>query len=137
MDTERLKDQSAFITHRELTRTQEKLRDELSGKIDGSNRRIDGVDDKVDNLRDIVLPLLESSKQTAENTRKMADGFERFADRTNERLNGLDVSTEGLKHIASGATEQKKIRGTIVVAIIGGVTTLIATLFALAPHLFK
>ena len=136
MDTENLKDQSAFITHRELTRTQKELRDELASKIEGTSRRIDTVDDKVDNLRDLVLPLLESSKQTAENTRKMSEGFEKFADRTNDRLSGHDVSLEGLKHTATGATEQKKIRGTIVVAIIGGVTTLIATLFALAPHLF-
>lgn len=136
MDTENLKDSSAFITHRELTRTQKELRDELSAKIEGTSRRIDTVDDKVDNLRDLVLPLLEFSKQTAENTRKMSDGFEKFADRTNDRLSGHDVTLEGLKHTATGATEEKKIRGSIVIAIITGVTTLIGTLIALAPVIF-
>lgn len=144
MDTEKLKDQSAFITHRELVRTQDELRKELSTKIEGTSRRLDDVDDKVDHLRDLVLPLLETSKQTAENTRKMAESMDKFTEsqratngRIYERLNVHDVSLEGLKHTAGASAEKKKSNATIIVAVIGAVTTLITGLFALAPYVFN
>lgn len=143
MEPETLKDSSAFITHRELMRTQKELRDEVSAKVDGTNRRLDDVDDKVDHLRDLVLPLLETSKQTQENTRRMADSLDRFAEgqrATNgivrDKLGVHDVLFERIT-VANGAqTEVKKAHATIIVAIVGGVTTLIASLFALAPYLF-
>lgn len=143
MDTEHLKEQSAFITHRELVRTQDELRKELVGKIEGSNRRLDDVDDKVDHLRDLVLPLLETSRATEKNTERMADGFERFAEkqtetngRVYEKLGVHDVMFERI-NVSSGAqTEKKKANATIIVAVIGGITTLIASLFALAPLVF-
>lgn len=143
MDTDSLKEQSAFITYRELTRTQDDLRKELVGKVEGTNRRLDDVDDKVDNLRDLVLPLLETSKQTAENTRKMADSMDKFTEgqratngRIYEKLNGHDVAITKLDVSSGAQTEKKKANATIIVAIIGAVTTLIASLFALAPYLF-
>lgn len=144
METETIKDQSAFITHRELTRTQDALRKELSDKIDGNNRRLDDVDDKVDNLRDMVLPLLETSKQTAENTRKMAESMDRFTEgqratngRIYEKLNGHDVSLEGLKLTAGANAEKKRSNATIIVAVISTVGALILGIFQLAPLFFN
>jgi len=143
MEPEQLKDQSAFITIRELARTQKELRDEVTAKVDGTNRRIDTVDDKVDNLRDLVLPLLETSKQTQENTRRMADSLDRFTEgqrATNgvvyDRLSVHDVEIAKMGVSSGAQAEVKKANATVIVAIIGGVTTLIASLFALAPYLF-
>ena len=143
METESLENSSAFITHRELARTQKELRDEVSAKVDGTNRRIDGVDDKVDHLRDLVLPLLETSKQTQENTRRMADSLDRFAEgqrATNgvvrDKLSAHDVEIAKMGVSSGAQAEVKKANATVIVAIIGGVTTLIASLFALAPYLF-
>lgn len=137
METETLRDQSAFITHRELVRTQDALRSEMSSKIDS-------VDDKVDNLRDMVLPLLETSKQTAENTRKMAESMDRFTEsqratngRIYEKLNGHDVSLEGLKLTAGANAEKKRGNATIIVAVISTVGALILGIFQLAPLLFN
>lgn len=137
METETLRDQSAFITHRELVRTQDALRSEMSGKIDS-------VDDKVDNLRDMVLPLLETSKQTAENTRKMADSMDKFTEgqratngRIYEKLNGHDVSLEGLRLTAGASAEKKKSNATIIVAVISTVGALILGIFQLAPLFFN
>lgn len=137
METETLRDQSAFITHRELVRTQDALRSEMSSKIDG-------VDDKVDNLRDMVLPLLETSKQTAENTRKMADSMDKFTEgqratngRIYEKLNVHDVSLEGLRLTAGASAEKKKSNATIIVAVISTVGALILGIFQLAPLFFN
>ncbi len=137
METETLRDQSAFITHRELVRTQDALRSEMSGKIDS-------VDDKVDNLRDMVLPLLETSKQTAENTRKMAESMDKFTEgqratngRIYEKLNGHDVSLEGLRLTAGASAEKKKSNATIIVAVISTVGALILGIFQLAPLFFN
>lgn len=144
MDTETLKDQSAFITHRELVRTQDELRKELSSKIEGTSRRLDDVDDKVDHLRDLVLPLLETSKQTAENTRKMAESMDKFTEsqratngRIYEKLNVHDVSLEGLKHTAGANAEKKRSNATIIVAVISTVGAIILGIFQLAPLLFN
>jgi len=136
MEPQELKEQSAFITHRELMRTQKELRDEVSAKVDA-------VDDKVDHLRDLVLPLLETSKQTAENTRKMAESMDKFTEgqratngRVYDKLSAHDVQLERITVSSGAQAEVKKANATVIVAIIGGVTTLIASLFALAPYLF-
>lgn len=137
METESLRDQSAFITHRELVRTQDALRNEMSGKIDS-------VDDKVDNLRDMVLPLLETSKQTAENTRKMAESMDKFTEgqratngRIYEKLNVHDVSLEGLRLTAGASAEKKRSNAGIIIAVITTVGGIITGLFALAPIIFN
>lgn len=144
METERLKGQSAFITYDTLMRTQTDLREEMSGKIDRVNDKVEDVDDKVDNLRDMVLPLLETSKQTAENTRKMAESMDRFTEgqratngRIYEKLNGHDVSLEGLKLTAGANAEKKRSNATIIVAVISTVGALILGIFQLAPLFFN
>lgn len=144
MEAEKLKGQSAFITYETLARTQDELRRDMTAKIDKTNEKVDDVEDKVDNLRDMVLPLLETSKQTAENTRKMAESMDRFTEsqratngKLSDRLNVHDVTIEGLKHTAGANVEKKKGNATIIVAVIGAVTTLITGLFALAPYVFN
>lgn len=144
MEAEKLKGQSAFITYDTLMRTQTDLREEMSGKIDRVNDKVEDVDDKVDNLRDMVLPLLETSKQTAENTRKMADSMDKFTEgqratngRIYEKLNGHDVSLEGLRLTAGASAEKKKSNATIIVAVISTVGALILGIFQLAPLFFN
>lgn len=144
MEAEKLRAQSAFITHETLARSQDELRREMSAKIDKTNDKVDDVEDKVDNLRDMVLPLLETSKQTADNTHKIAEAMDKFTEtqratngRLYDRLNTHDVTIEGLKHTAGANVEKKKSNATIIVAVIGAVTTLITGLFALAPYIFN
>ena len=52
----------SYVTRLELERTQSNLKTELK-------KEINAVDDKVDGLKELVLPLVETSKQTAENTK--------------------------------------------------------------------
>ena len=144
MEAEKLRGQSAFITHETLARTQDELRREMTAKIEKVNDKVDDVDDKVDNLRDMVLPLLESSKQTADNTRKIAEAMDKFTESqhaTNgkiyDKLNAHDVSLEGLKHTAGAVIEKKKGNVTIIVAVLSIVGTLVGGLFALAPLFFN
>lgn len=129
--------QAGHVTRLELIESQQRLKDDVT-------KRIEGVDDKVDNLRDMVLPLLETSKQTADNTRKMAESMDRFTEgqratngRIYEKMNGQDVVIEGLKHTSGARSEVKKANATIIVAVIGGVAAIITGLFALAPYLFN
>lgn len=144
MEAEKLRAQSAFITHETLARSQDELRREMSAKIDKTNDKVDDVEDKVDNLRDMVLPLLETSKQTAENTRKMADSMDRFTESqraTNgkiyDKLSGHDLSIEGLKLTAGANTEKKKSNALLIGTIITTVGGVITGLFALAPYIFN
>lgn len=144
MEAEKLKAQSAFITHETLARSQDELRREMSAKIDKTNDKVDDVEDKVDNLRDMVLPLLETSKQTAENTRKMAESMDRFTESqraTNgkiyDKLSGHEVSIEGLKLTAGANAEKKMGNVKIIVSVLGLVGIVVSGLFALAPLFFN
>lgn len=129
--------QTGYVTRLELVESQHRLKEDVTS-------RIDGVDDKVDNLRDMVLPLLETSKQTAENTRKMAESMDRFTEgqratngRIYEKMNGQDVVIEGLKHTAGANTDKKKSNALLIGTIITTVGGVITGLFALAPYIFN
>ena len=144
MEAEKLRGQSAFITYETLARTQDELRRDMTAKIEKTNDKVDDVEDKVDNLRDMVLPLLETSKQTAENTRKMADSMDRFTEsqratngELSKRLNGHDVTIEGLKQKAEANVEKKKSNALLIGTIITTVGGVITGLFALAPYIFN
>ena len=126
--------QTEYITRLELVESQYALKSEVTAAINA-------IDDKVDNLRDMVLPLLESSKQTAENTRKIAETMDRFTEsqratngKIHGRINDHDVAIEGLRHVAGDSAEKKKASASVIVAIISGVTAVIAGLFAVLPH---
>ena len=62
-----------YVTRLELIKTQQDLKNDVTVKIDE-------VDKKVDTLNDIVLPLVESSKQTAVNTNRMASSLDKFTE---------------------------------------------------------
>lgn len=69
-----------YVTQLEFERKQNEMRQTL-------NKKITAVDDKVDNLRDIVLPMAESSKQTAENTKEIATTMKTFTEEQ-RKVNG-------------------------------------------------
>lgn len=125
-----------YVTRLELYRTQQDLRKDVTYKIDE-------VDSKVDTLNAIVLPLVESSRQTAENTNKMANSLDKFTDeqrKTNgkfhEKFHEHDLSLTELGRQTKVQTETKKANATIVVAIITTLGALIVGIFNLAPIIF-
>lgn len=129
--------QAPFVTRLELIESQHRLKEDVS-------KRIDVVDEKVDTLRDLVLPMGESLKQTAENTRKMAESMDRFTEaqrgtngRIYEKMNGHDVEFARLNAINGAKSENKKANATVIVAVIGGIAAVIGGLFTLAPYLFN
>lgn len=132
-----MEQQAPYVTRLELIETQHRLKEDVT-------KRIDVVDEKVDNLRDVVLPLAESSKQTAANTGKMADTMEKFTEaqretngRLNEKLSSHDVEFARLSVIAGAKSEDKKANATIIVAVIAGFAAIVGGLFTLAPFLFN
>lgn len=147
--------EKSFVTHLELELHGSKIRSDIKREIrlvdENLDRKIVSVDDKVDSLKEIVLPMAESSKQTADNTRKTADLMERFTDeqrKTNGKFHDkfhnhelkfsavdgrfadvgvkLDARTEAKKHNVA--------LWTAILAIVGGV---ISGIFQVAPLLFN
>lgn len=133
-----------YVTQLELERAHNALRIDLK-------KDITTVDDKVDDLRDIVLPMVESSKQTAENTRQIAVSMERFTSeqrQTNgkfyDKFNQNDVTFADIRGQfdavgirLSAKTEEKKMNAgllTTVIVVCGGIITAI---FQFAPTLFN
>ena len=136
MDAETRKEVSGFITYKDMAETQDALRKDLTTKIDA-------VDEKVDDLRDIVLPLIESSKQTAQNTRQIAQSIDRFTEeqrKTNEKvgdaLHSHDKRLDIVTQRTEAYTEQKKANTTVIVAIISAVSAVVTAIIALAPNIF-
>lgn len=129
--------QGGYVTKLELIETQQDLKSDVT-------KRIQEVDDKVDNLRDIVLPLVESSKQTAENTKRIAEGLDKFTEaqrNTNgslyKRLNNHDVALEGVQTRLGADADTKKANATVIVSVLSVVGIIIGGLFALAPQIFS
>lgn len=136
MDAETRKEVSAFITYKDMAETQDALRRDLTA-------RIDGVDEKVDDLRDLVLPLIESSKQTAENTRQIASSIEKFTDaqrKTNEEvgnaLHAHDKRLDVVQKVTEAYSEQKKSNTAVIVAIISALTAVVTAIITIAPNIF-
>src|SRR5699024_11358020 len=118
-------DGEKYVTHLDLMRSQKELKEDVNSKIDE-------VDGKVDYLNNIVLPLVESSKQTAKNTEKIAISMDKFTEeqrKTNsniyERINEQDVSLAELGKVTSSHADKRKSNVTIVVAVIGAIATII------------
>lgn len=126
-----------YVTKLELIKTQKKIEDKVYGKIED-------VDRKVDTLNDIVLPLVESSKQTAANTERMVKSFDGFANeqrKTNgkfyDRLHDHELTINKLGQKTESQIEEKKANATITVAVIAAAAGLLTAIFNLAPLIFN
>ena len=129
-------DGEKYVTHLDLMISQKELKEDVNSKIDE-------VDGKVDYLNNIVLPLVESSKQTAKNTEKMAISMDKFTEeqrKTNsniyQRINEQDVGLAELGQVTSSHADKRKSNVTIIVAVIGAMATIITGIFGLAPYIF-
>lgn len=129
-------DGEKYVTHLDLMISQKELKEDVNSKIDE-------VDGKVDYLNNIVLPLVESSKQTAKNTEKIAISMDKFTEeqrKTNsniyQRINEQDVSLAELGKVTSSHADKRKSNVTIIVAVIGAMATIITGIFGLAPYIF-
>ena len=132
-----MENEKKYVTKIELYQTQREIESKLYGKING-------VEDKVDTLNDIVLPLVETSKQTAENTAKMAlslDDFAKEQRKTNgkfyDRLHDHELSINELGQKTKAQVEEKKANAAITTAVISGIVGVTIAIFNLAPLLFN
>lgn len=129
--------QAGYVTRLELIESQQELKNDMNGKIEE-------VDDKVDHLNKLVLPLLESSKQTAKNTERMAQSLDEFTSEqrtTNgkmySKMNDHDKSITELNIKTNVQSDVKNANAKIIVAVITAVGALIVGIFNLAPLLFN
>jgi len=132
-----MENEKKYVTKIELYQTQQEIEDKLYGKING-------VEDKVDSLNKIVLPLVETSRQTAKNTAKMANSLDEFTKeqrKTNgkfyDRLHHHELSINELGQKTKAQTEEKKANATVTVAVIGAIVGITTAIFNLAPIIFK
>lgn len=125
-----------FVTKAELLEAKFDVKEEIS-------KDVKEVDAKVDSLSQVVLPLVESSKQTASNTDRIANTMDEFTKeqrRTNgdfyDRLHVHEKSLGelGVRHELS--TSDKKELVKIIVAGIGFIGVVVSGIFGLAPLLF-
>lgn len=108
---------SDFVTEAQMLKHVDSVRDDLKDKIDI-------VDDKVDELKSLVLPLVESSKATAENTKAMRDSLSDLTDVNNSQnvtLARHSLEIETVKNNRSQIT-------SVIVAILGVIGIIITAI---------
>ena len=132
-----MEEQTRLVTQLELVKSQQRLKDEMTGEIKQ-------VDDKVDDLRSIVLPLVETSKQTADNTKNISDAINDFTKeqrKTNSnmwnKLNDHDVSLAEIGVSSKTKSDTWKANAQIIVAVIGIIGLIITGIFNIAPLFFQ
>lgn len=132
-----MEEQTRLVTQLELVKSQQRLKDEMTGEIKQ-------VDDKVDDLRSIVLPLVETSKQTADNTKNISDAINDFTKeqrKTNsnmwKKLNDHDVSLAEIGITSKTKSDTWKANAQIIVAVIGIIGLIITGIFNIAPLFFQ
>lgn len=144
-----------YVTHIELELEKSRMRSDWKRDIrsvdERHTERNEKTNERIDEIMELVLPMAESSKQTAENTRKTAELMERFTDeqrRTNgkfyDKLHVHDLQFSGIEGQftdvsvrLNAQSESKKSNTTLWVALIGLIGIFISGIFALAPSLFS
>lgn len=137
------KKESPFITRLELINSLVNQEKELTQKINVVDKKVNEVDRKTDDLKDILLPLAEFSKQTAENTKKMSEemtAFTREQRKTNgdlwSKTNRNTVALAELGKTVSSDVETKKAKATVISAIIAAISAIIVAMFGIAHLIF-
>lgn len=134
----------SYVTRLELERTQSKLKSELK-------QEINAVDDKVDGVKELVLPLVETSKQTAENTKKIAETMKVFTDEQRQtngkfydkfhahdlQFSVIDGTFNAVGLQIDAAREDKTNNTKLILGVISALSVIITSIFALAPYVFN
>lgn len=138
-----------YVTREELLEKEIKLNRDMLEFYDKNSSKIEIVNDKVDDLKDMVLPLLESSKQTAKNTEKIASSLDTFINKQSETNGHLysEISkqkevlaerkglVDSYQNMGKDRLEEKKMKNTTKGLIITGIAGIITTLITIAPSL--
>lgn len=138
-----------FVTREEVLERELRLNKEMMEFYEKNSAKIEIVNDKVDDLKEMVLPLVESSKATASNTERIASSLDTFINKQSETNTDLygeiskhkEVLAERKgymdiqKHSNKDRLEEKKMKNSTKGAIIAGVVGIITTLITVAPAL--
>lgn len=160
METTNLEDSKGFISFKEYTesqdkiktellRTQENIKNELSKRLEKSEAKQDKLEDKVDDIaneveqvKDIVVPLSIAMNATADNTKEMSQTLKTFAEGqtiTNnmfvEKFHSNDLKMVGLENITSGLASKKNYNLGVTAAMITFGGLFVTGLFQAAPVL--
>ena len=144
-----------YVTREEVLERELKLNKEMMQFYEKNSAKIEIVNDKVDDLKELVLPLVESSKATASNTEKIASSLDTFINKQSETNSDMykkiskqnEILAERKGYIESKSGEGKvkleenkmknSTKGLIITGVIGIITTLITVSPALAQIFFK
>lgn len=106
-----------YITEAQMLRHVDGVKEDLSAEIDG-------VEAKVDDLKNLVIPLAESSKATAENTKAMRESLVELGEMNNRQ--NIDIARHSLE-IETVKTNKAHIT-SLIIAVIGVIGVVITAL---------
>lgn len=144
-----------YVTREELLEKEMQIQREMMVFYDKNSQKIDTVDGKVDDLKDLVLPLVESSKATANNTEKIATSLDIFINKQTEtngdlyskisnhrailaERKGIVEAKERSKDEREESKEMKNsTKGLVITGVVGITLALIEIAPAIASILFQ
>lgn len=143
------KESSNYVTREELLEKEIQLHKDMMEFHEKNSTKISIVNDKVDDLKDLVLPLVESSRATASNTEKIASSLDVFINKQsdtngdiykklgkhNEILAERKGIVESYSNQGKNRLEEKKMKNTTKGLIITGIVGIITALITIAPAL--
>lgn len=141
--------ESNYVTREELLKKEIQIHKDMMEFHEKNSAKINIVNDKVDDLKDLVLPLVESSKATASNTEKIASSLDTFISKQSDTNGDLykkinkqgEILAERKGLVDSynihgkDRLEEKKMKNTTKGLIITGIVGIITTLITIAPAL--
>lgn len=133
-----------FVTHKALNEAHKEIKQEIMSHVEKVDVKVVAIDNKVSQLNDLVLPMVLSMKQTADNTKEMSTSLKEFTRSQSEtnnlikdKLHDHDLSIQSFEGVVSLVNDRKKYNAGVIVALISLVGIVITGLFNLAPILFN
>lgn len=123
------KDRKRYVTRLDLLEHGDKLKKEIRTEIKEVDKNVDELREDMGELKDLVLPISGALQQIVDNTKETAVSLKGVIEKQQEH----DIEMAEFR--ISNTQKGKKREGntTIIVAIIGGICTIIGTMLTVAP----
>lgn len=123
------KDRKRYVTRLDLLEHGDKLKKEIRTEIKEVDKNVDELREDMGELKDLVLPISGALQQIVDNTKETAVSLKGVIKKQQEH----DIEMAEFRISSKQKGKKREGNTTIIVAIIGGICTIIGTMLTVAP----
>ncbi|EPU3636855.1 hypothetical protein ACVWSE_001001 [Listeria monocytogenes] len=123
------KDRKRYVTRLDLLEHGDKLKKEIRTEIKEVDKNVDELREDMGELKDLVLPISGALQQIVDNTKETAVSLKGVI----EKQQAHDIEMAEFRIPSKQKGKKREGNTTIIVAIIGGICTIIGTMLTVAP----